>query len=78
MSTPTSPDPDPDSTPGLEPGGGVTPGDTPPGESSTSGASDRQPDTGSRGSNWFAYAIVGVVVAFTLLYFVGYAIGLAD
>jgi len=78
MSTPTSPDPDPDTTPGLEPGGGVAPGDTPPGESSTSGTSDRQPGAGSRGSNWFAYAIVGVVVAFVLLFFVGRIVGLAD
>ncbi len=78
MSTPTSPDPDPANTPGLEPGGSVAPGDTPPGESSTSGASDHQPATGSRGANWAAYVIIGVVVAFAVLFFVGYAIGLAD
>jgi len=78
MSTPTSPDPDPAQTPGLEPGGSVAPGDTPPGESSTSGAADRQPAAGSRGANWAAYIIIGVVVAFTGLFFVGYAIGLAD
>ncbi|MGW5050036.1 DUF6480 family protein [Actinokineospora sp. NPDC004072] len=29
------PDPDPDRTPGLEPGGGVQPGDTPPDSGST-------------------------------------------
>lgn len=78
MSTPTSPDPDPDTTPGLEPGGGVSPGDTPPGESSTSWASDQQPATGSRGANWAAYLIIGGVVVVTALFFVGYAIGLAD
>ena len=77
-STPTSPDPDPDSTPGLEAGGGVRPGDTPPGESSTSGASDHQPATGSRGANWVAYAIIGGVVVVVALFFVGYAIGLVD
>lgn len=74
----STPDPDPDSTPGLEPGGSVTPGDTPPGESSTSGASDRQPPTGSTGANWAAYVIIGLVVVVVALFFVGYALGLAD
>lgn len=78
MSTPTSPDPDPVTTPGLESGGGVAPGDTPPGESSTSGASDRQPGTGSRGANWVAYAVIGLVVVAVGLFFVGYVIGLLD
>ncbi len=76
--TASTPDPDPDSTPGLEPGGSVTPGDTPPGESSTSGAADRQPRTGSTGANWAAYVIVGIVVVVVALFFVGYALGLAD
>lgn len=34
-SGPQSPDPDPMNTPGLEPGGGVAPGDTPPSEAGT-------------------------------------------
>lgn len=38
------PDPDPDRTPGLEPGGGVPPGETPPDSGSTTeGASFREP-----------------------------------
>jgi hypothetical protein len=41
----TSPDPDPDRTPGLEPGGGVQPGDTPPESgSTTTGLSHTDPD----------------------------------
>lgn len=78
MTASPSPDPDPATTPGLEPGGGVAPGDTPPGESSTSGSADRQPPAGSRGGNWAAPVIIGVVVVFALLFFVGYAIGLVD
>lgn len=73
-----NPDPDPDETPGLEPGGGVAPGDTPPAESSTSGASDRQPGTASTRANWMAYAVIGAFVVLIGLFFVGYAIGLLD
>ncbi|QZN85336.1 DUF6480 family protein [Cellulomonas sp. C5510] len=72
----TSPDPDPANTPGLEPGGGVAPGDTPPGESSTSGAAFREPDLPGRRTSWIAYGIVGAVVAVALLLFIGYIAGL--
>ncbi len=37
------PDPDPTQTSGLEPGGGVSPGSTPPDSAQTSGLSARQP-----------------------------------
>jgi hypothetical protein len=74
----STPDPDPANTPGLEPGGGVAPGDTPPGESSTSGAAFQEPDLPGRRTNWAVYVIIGGVVAVSLLLFVGYAIGLAD
>lgn len=36
-------DPEPEATPGLEPGTGVPPGETPPGEASTAGLSAKQP-----------------------------------
>lgn len=42
MSTKQPPLPDPASTPGLEPGGGVAPGDTPPAASQESGAIHQQ------------------------------------
>jgi hypothetical protein len=74
----SSPDPDPSNTPGLEPGGGVAPGDTPPGESSTSGAAFQEPDLPSRRTNWFVYALLGAVVVVVLLLFVGYIVGLLD
>jgi len=38
----THSDPDPSETPGLEPGGGVRPGDTPPAESSTAEAGPQE------------------------------------
>ena len=37
------PDPDPARTPGLEPGGGVAPGTTPPDSAQTSGLSEPEP-----------------------------------
>ena len=42
MSTKPPPVPDPENTPGLEPGGGVNPGDTPPASSQESGAIQHQ------------------------------------
>ncbi|NEW39778.1 hypothetical protein GV792_20465 [Nocardia cyriacigeorgica] len=44
----TSMDPDPSRTPGLEPGGGVAPGTTPPETAQTSGLSAPEPDTRHR------------------------------
>lgn len=76
MTSSPDPDPDPENTPGLEPGGGVAPGDTPPGESSTSGAAFQEPDLPSRRTNWLVYALVGLVVVCALLLFVGYVVGL--
>jgi hypothetical protein len=41
--TAVPPDPDPTTTPGLEPGGGVAPGTTPPDSAQTSGLSEPEP-----------------------------------
>lgn len=56
-------DPDPRTTAGLEPGGGVRPGETPPGESSTSEAQPEQPDSGRA---WGPVPLA-LIVALTLL-----------
>jgi hypothetical protein len=64
------PDPQPETTPGLEPGGSVTPGDTPPGESSTSATTFRQPDLPSSRTNWAVLggiALVVVIIAILLV-----------
>ena len=75
MTSPST-DPQPEHTPGLEAGGGVTPGDTPPGEASTSGAVRNQPDLPSSGANKLVYGIILGLAALTALYFIGYAVGL--
>lgn len=66
----TRPDPDPDSTAGLEPGGGVIPGDTPPIESATSGLSSPQPQPKRAIPMVFIIAIV-LFVLFVLAFLVG-------
>jgi hypothetical protein len=58
---PTSPDPDPADTAGLEPGGGAAPGDTPPTESSTSGTSHHDPEPASRAVNRAALVVIVLV-----------------
>jgi hypothetical protein len=61
--------PDPATTPGLEPGGGVSPGDTPPGEGSMSGTSpdahqapNQGPVSGNRTPMIIALTALAVVV----------------
>ena len=62
------PDPQPESTPGLAPGGSVQPGDTPPIESSTAGTSFREPDLPSGRTNWMVLGgIAAVIVLIALL-----------
>ena len=68
--TSDSPGPDPAVTAGLEPGGGVAPGDTPPSADSMSGATgdDRRnapnmgPVSGNRTPMFFALGVLGVLV----------------
>ncbi len=75
MSTNT-PDPDPRNTPGLEQGGSVAPGETPPAEASTSsGAGPYRPL--KRGWSKGPLAIILIVVILVALFFLAYGIMLA-
>ncbi|MEU7103844.1 DUF6480 family protein [Streptomyces sp. NPDC046215] len=73
MTTPSM-DPDPDDTTGLEPGGGVPPGETPPAEGSTSEAGPRHnPPKGWAG---MPMAVILVVVLLFAGLFVAMAVSL--
>lgn len=78
MTTPNA-DPDPDQTPGLEPGGSVAPGDTPPGEASTMpGVTAHQPDLPSERANKAVYGVVVGVAVLVVVMLVAYAVGFFD
>ncbi|PZG91714.1 hypothetical protein C1I97_29785 [Streptomyces sp. NTH33] len=71
-----NPDPEPERTPGLESGGGVPPGETPPAESSMPEAGPRQPDSTSRGWAKAPLIIILVLVLVVAIGFLTYALGL--
>jgi hypothetical protein len=62
--TATPPDPDPQRTPGLEPGGGVRPGDTPPESGQTSGLSHHEPKPPARTTT---RVVIGLILLFAVL-----------
>lgn len=62
-----SPDPDPDETPGLQPGGGVWPGDTPPAAESTANAHYQRPAADDRKLSMVLMIVLGVVVALIVI-----------
>ncbi|MFF1298327.1 MULTISPECIES: DUF6480 family protein [unclassified Streptomyces] len=62
-----TPDPEPRRTPGLEPGGGVAPGETPPAEGGTHGISHPEPPELRKGWGAMPLTLIMVVVAVGLI-----------
>lgn len=67
--------PDPASTPGLEPGGGVAPGDTPPAESAV-GGEEHEPPQRRRTGGVIVIAIAAIIFLLVALGLIGRAVGL--
>lgn len=65
--TATPPDPDPARTPGLEPGGGVAPGSTPPDSAQTSGLGEPEPRPRHRITPTAVISLVAIAL-FVLLF----------
>ncbi|MEU0970011.1 DUF6480 family protein [Streptomyces sp. NPDC005917] len=72
----TTPDPEPERTPGLEPGGGVAPGDTPPAEGGTSGISRPEPPETRKGWSTMPLVLIMVVVALIAIGLIAMAVAL--
>lgn len=72
----TQADPDPDNTTGLEPGGGVPPGETPPGEGSVAGAATHHEPPAGRAGGRVALIVIAVLVVMVVLFVLGRAASL--
>ncbi|AZQ32695.1 MULTISPECIES: DUF6480 family protein [Streptomyces] len=72
----TIPDPDPRRTPGIEPGGGVSPGETPPAEGGTHGISHPEPPELRKGWGPMPLALIMVVVALVAIGLIAMAVAL--
>ncbi|WP_268240348.1 DUF6480 family protein [Saccharopolyspora thermophila] len=69
------PEPNPDRTPGLEPGGSVPPGETPPESASATQGMPHPQEPPSRAATWIWLTVVAVVVLLVAAFFVFLAVG---
>ncbi|MGW5618966.1 DUF6480 family protein [Streptomyces sp. NPDC003877] len=69
-----NPDPEPERSTGLEPGGGVPPGETPPAESSMPEALPRETHNPTKGWAKAPMAVIIVVTVLVAAFFLAYAL----
>ncbi|GGW43876.1 MULTISPECIES: DUF6480 family protein [Streptomyces] len=69
-----NPDPDPDRTTGLEPGGGVPPGETPPAESSMPEAGPQETHNPPKGWAKGPLTVILVLAVLVAAFFLAYAL----
>lgn len=74
MNDPPGADPDPDRTPGLETGGQVPPGETPPAEGSTPWAGPEDSHNPAKGWGKGPLIALGILVAFFVIYFLAWIV----
>ncbi|WP_344534904.1 DUF6480 family protein [Streptomyces albiaxialis] len=72
--TPRQADPDPDRTPGLERGGQVPPGETPPAEGSTPDAGPDESHNPAKGWSKAPVALIAVIVVCFAVFFLGWLV----